>query len=207
MTTRRFKEIIRKWDRDTKIIAEFYVIECDNWGSGTRYTVQIAAGGTFTMGNRRTWLARHVFDKWRRRRRINKETRTCNDPHSIIPKQKEIGVLLAAKNRRDKDEQIENMAMIFTNAASTWKCSVFALRCARGARTVSCNGWHDRTFSRKTRSCPARLEMSRFKHYPASMRDSIHLFQGFCDYVHPDGCYTWCTEGQLQCTAKIGRSS
>lgn len=71
------------------------------------------------MGNRRTWLARHVFDKWRRRRRINKETRTCNDPHSIIAKQKEIGVLLAAKNRRDKDEQIENMAMIFTNAAST----------------------------------------------------------------------------------------
>lgn len=74
--------------------------------------------GTVGMENRWRRFVRHVPGE-RRQRRINKETRTCNDPHSIIAKQKEIGVLLVARNGRDKDERIENMAMIFTNAAST----------------------------------------------------------------------------------------
>lgn len=45
----------------------------------------------------------------------------------------------------DKDERIENMAMIFTNSASAWKCSLFALCPARkNAHDPTYNGCHDR---------------------------------------------------------------
>lgn len=50
------------------------------------------------------------------------------------------------------------MAMIFTNAASTWKCSLFALCHARRTRTVLYNGWHDRTFRWKIRSRGVRSD-------------------------------------------------
>ena len=41
------------------------------------------------------------------RQRINKETRTCNDPRSIMAKQKEIGVFLVARSRDEIKRQAD----------------------------------------------------------------------------------------------------
>jgi len=68
-----------------------------------------------------------------REKRTSKETRTRNDARASRRN------CVRCPCTSEWDERLENMAMIFTNSASAWKCSLFALcpPCRKNARERS----------------------------------------------------------------------